>query len=179
MRVDLNSESIEQLLAVANAHFSGWPYTRRLDTDLVASWSNSQGYAGCRFLLAQTRDKPAAFLHGELREDVAIVHLLAVADHERQAAVDLLAELESLAKERGIGRLIGPHGPTIEYYGGYVLGFNPYHPHWATDATDAYLLAGCDVTGAGYILSLPLDDAGPDLGLPKGYELRTESIELV
>jgi ribosomal protein S18 acetylase RimI-like enzyme len=177
MRIELNSGSTEQLLEVANAHFSGWPYTRRLDKNLVNSWDSAYGYADCCFLLAQGNNKPVAFLHGELRQDVAIVHLLAVADGERQAAVDLLAEFESLAKERAIGRLIGPHGPTISYYGGYVLGYNPYHPHWAMVATDAYLLAGCEVTGAGCILTMPLEARGPDFGLPKGYEMRTESVE--
>jgi hypothetical protein len=157
MRTELNSESIEQLLEMANAYFLGWPYTRRLDTDLVNSWDIAYGYADCCFLLAQAHNKPVAFLHGELRQDLAIVHLLAVADGERQAAVDLLAEFESIAKERAIGRMVGPHGPTISYYGGYVLGFNPYHPHWAMVATDAYLLAGCEVTGAGCILTLFLE----------------------
>ena len=162
---------------MANAYFSGWPYTRLLDTELISSWGALESFSACRFLISRDGDRPVACLHGELRDDVAIVHLLAVRDRERQAGADLLAEFESLARDRKIERLLGPHGPTISYYGGYVLGFNPYHPHWATVATDAYILAGCDVSRAGCILTLPLNDAACDSSLPAAYEMRIEPAE--
>ena len=82
---------------------------------------------------------PRALLHGERDGKQHNIHLLATFPGAVSEGVWLLKEVEKECRREGVERLSGPfHRPGL-FYGGYVCGREPYHPHWATDATDAYV----------------------------------------
>jgi GNAT superfamily N-acetyltransferase len=48
----------------------------------------------------------------------------------------------------GLMQLTGPSPASALFYGGYILGSEPYHPHWAVEGTEAYVRAGYHITAA-------------------------------
>ena len=92
-------------------------------------------------LVGYDTGSPIAALHGET-SDADLVHLLAVLPGKASHAAELLKFFESKIRGEGYTKIIGPHSGSQHVYGGYILGSEPYHPHWGVDATEAYVRAG-------------------------------------
>jgi ribosomal protein S18 acetylase RimI-like enzyme len=161
-------------LAVANDYLAGWPYTRPLDDVLLDRWETLPIFQADNILLAYRHGRPVALLHGQLPPDspAGFVHLLAMRPHEAPAAAELLRAFGEKACAAGRQKLVGPQYTSRQFYGGYVLGCEPYHPHWAAEGTEAFVRAGCRISLAGVILvrepELPL---ACEAEVP-GYEIR-------
>ncbi len=59
---------------------------------------------------------------------------------------------EKYVRNAGCKQIAGPCWRAAAFYGGYILGNEPYHPHWATDATNAYLRSGFGVSHQALLL---------------------------
>lgn len=129
-------------LAVANNYLAGWPYTRPLDAKLVAQWKALPRFQPDNMWIAYRDGRPRAFLHGEREGEAIYIHLLALMPGAAEECAWLLGEMEAHARGQGIRKLIGPHYRANAFYGAYVLGCEPYHPHWAIEGTEAWVRAG-------------------------------------
>ena len=139
----LNEKTANDFIYVVNGAISGWRYVRRIDIELLRHWRTIDSYQPENIKVLYERERPVAILHGEIEEKGrGIVHFLAVLPGSVEAASRLLEHFESRAREHSATGLIGPHHITKKFYGGFILGAEPYHPHWAVDATDAYTRAG-------------------------------------
>ena len=124
-----------------NKYISGWIYTRPVDSALVKYWQTLKAFQKENLLVGYDTGSPIAVLHGET-SNAALVHLLAVLPGKAAHAAELLNIFESKIHGEGYTKIIGPHSGSQYVYGGYILGSEPYHPHWAVDATEAYVRAG-------------------------------------
>ncbi len=159
-------------VALVNAYTAGWPYTRRIDAELVAHWRTlGERYQPERLLLAYREGTPRAFLHGERAGDVHYVHLLAVAPEAVEEGVSLLAHAEAQARAEGAARLCGPTCDSGRWYGGYILGLEPYHPHWAVAATQALVRAGYHMTQCDVLMVAEAPAEAVEGLPPAGYEI--------
>ncbi len=129
-------------LTVANNSLTGWPYTRAIDAHLVEYWKGLPQFQPDHLWIAYRDGHPRAFLHGEREGESLYIHLLALMPGAVEEGVWLLGEMEAHARRQGITRLVGPHYRASAFYGAYVLGCEPYHPHWAIDGTEAWVRAG-------------------------------------
>jgi GNAT superfamily N-acetyltransferase len=138
----------------------------------MSHWEDLSAYQPENILILFEADRPIVVLHGELVTDgSAIVHLLAVRPGKAEEAADLLRFYESVAGNAGFAHLIGPHWGSARFYGGYILGREPYHPHWGVDATEAFIRAGWRISQPGVVLVRDLSstiDNEPD---PDGYTI--------
>jgi ribosomal protein S18 acetylase RimI-like enzyme len=140
-------------LAVANDYLAGWPYTRSLDDLLLDRWESLPIFQGEHILLAYRDGLPVALLHGQLPEgDAACAHLVAMRAGQAPAAAELLRQFGETARAAGRKKLGGPQFASNKFYGGYILGCEPFHPHWAADGTAAFVRAGFRIGLAGVIL---------------------------
>jgi phosphotriesterase-related protein len=160
-------------LAVANEYLVGWPYTRAIDAELVARWKTLPEYQSQNMLVAYRDGRPRAFLHGEIRPgEKGTIHLLAAGAGAAAEGAWLLGQFERKVRAGALApRLVSPHWAAATFYAGYVLGREPYHPHWAIDATEAYVRAGFGISHPAVILIRDLWHEVDDASLPKTYEL--------
>ena len=168
----LSNESKSDFIRVVNKSVSRWSYVRRIDEELLRHWQTSISYQPENILVLYEGGQSVAVLHGEIRkEGRAIVHLLATLPGEVEGAIRLLERFESRARENGSTGLIGPHHVTKKFYGGFILGAEPYHPHWAVEATEAYTSAGWMVNQTAVLMIRGLADAIDLEAHPGGYEV--------
>ncbi len=140
-------ETEPDVISLVNASTATWPYCRPLGPELLAHWrSLGPAFQPERLLIAYHSDEPRAFAHGELDRDCHYVHLLAMVPGAIDEGVELLHDAEQQARAAGATRLCGPTCVSGKFYGGYVLGLEPYHPHWGTDATEVFVQAGFRIT---------------------------------
>ncbi len=162
----------EALLPLINAYTAGWPYSRPVDDALLDHWATLGAlYQPERLWLASPDGRPRAFVHGELDGDTWFVHLLALEPGAVAEAVALLQRVEQQARQAGAARLCGPNWRSGLFYGSYLLGGEPYHPHWAVEATTAYVQAGWRISHPAVILRLRLDAPAAPRPLPPPYVL--------
>jgi ribosomal protein S18 acetylase RimI-like enzyme len=160
------------VLQVVNTYTQTWPYSRPLGPDLLTYWKTlGKRHQPDHMLIAYSNGIARAFAHGEQQDDVHNLHLLAATPDGVEEAALLLQAVEEQARSHGAQRLYGPRCAAQAFYGGYVLGAEPYHPHWATAVTDLYVQAGfamtqCDVLMSGQCHANAVEVAGPP-----GYEL--------
>jgi ribosomal protein S18 acetylase RimI-like enzyme len=167
-----SSQTEQDFLSVTNAYLKGWPYTRPIDTPLIAHWKTLPYFQPENIWVAYRSATPRAVLHGEFRiPERPFIHLLAMPSGAAEEAAWLLGQFEERARASGAKRLIGPHWNSTVFYGGYVLGLEPYHPHWAADGTEAYVRAGFRITLAGVVLIRELNDGVPLEECPAGYQI--------
>lgn len=160
------------LISVVNAYTSKWSYVRPIDTALVRYWLQRRSrFDPEHVLIAYTGAQPRAFLHGELAGDQYCIHLLAFVPGAMAEALALLKRAEELAISSGAGLLRGPHHRAGFFYGGYMLGLEPYHPHWAADGTEAYVRAGFKVTHDAVVMTADLTRRLEAEQAPAGCEL--------
>ncbi len=167
-----SSETEADALKVMNTYLRGWPYTRPIDAALVAHWKTLPYFQPDNFHVAYRGETPRAVLHGEFRvPEKSFIHLLAVVPGAAEDAALLLREFEEKARAAGSKRLVGPNWLSNVFYAGYVLGLEPFHPHWAAEATEAYVRAGFRIFYAGVILIRNLHDDVSLEECPAGYEI--------
>ena len=180
-------ETESAVISLVNAYTAGWPYCRPLGPELLAHWQTlGQAFQPGRMLIAyrdvagrsrhpgppeaDAGSEPRAFAHGELGSDRYCVHLLAMVPGAIEQGVELLAAAEQQARAAGAPRLCGPFCDSGRFYGGYVLGLEPYHPHWGTDATEAFVQAGFRITQSEVLMIAPRAPVS-EVQTPRGYEL--------
>jgi GNAT superfamily N-acetyltransferase len=155
-----------------NAYTAGWPYSRPIDGALVEHWKTlGEGFQPERMLVAYRDGVPRAFLHGQRDRDCHLVHLLAMAPGAVEEGVWLLEQAEAQARAEGALWLCGPTCRSNNFYGGYVLGLEPYHPHWAVEGTEAFVRAGYHTTEREALMVAGLAREVPETEMPAGYEV--------
>lgn len=160
-------------LRLINSYIGNWPYCRAVDTGLVEHWRTLANYQPEEMLIAYRGREARAFLHGEFREGKrAIAHLVAMAPGAVGEAVELLRRFEQMARQVDLQRLVGPHWATAAFYGSYILGREPYHPHWAAEGTEVFVRAGCRISHPGVILIRDMSETINVEPAPAGYEIR-------
>jgi GNAT superfamily N-acetyltransferase len=162
----------DEIIAVVNAYVADWPYTRPIDEALIKNWQTKENFQPANVLLARRDGKAVAFLHGELRDEGARIHLLAVPPGEVLAAAWLLEQFEAKVREAKLAKISGPHWWSQTFYASYLIGHECGHPHWAVRANEAFARGDFVVKGADTFmvrdLSEPIELAPP----PEGYEIR-------
>lgn len=170
--VSLSPATEADMVALVNAYTRGWPYTRPIDAGLLAHWPIlGDRYQPANMLIARAGGRPLAFAHGESRGREHFVHLLALAPGAVDAGVALLAEIERRARAAEAKGICGPTCSSGAFYGGYLLGLEPYHPHWAADATDAFVQAGFVMTQSEAFMVADLSADPPQFAPPADYEI--------
>jgi len=159
-------------IQLVNTYTRGWPYSRPIGPEVVAHWRTlGARYQPEHALVAYRGGEARAFVHAERRDDTHTIHLLAATAQSAHEGALLLREVEKQAGSDGATSLWGPGCLAQAFYGGYVLGLEPYHPHWATAVTDLYVQAGFAMVQSDVIMSaLPSARASEGRG-PTGYEL--------
>jgi len=164
-------ETEPDVISVVNAYTAGWPYCQPLGPELIAHWRTlGPAFQPDRMRIASRDGEPRAFAHGELDGDCHYVHLLAMVPGAIEEGVELLRAAEQQARAAGATRLCGPTCVSGKFYGGYVLGLEPYHPHWGTAATEAFVQVGFRITQSE---ALMIASRAPvsEVQIPRGYEL--------
>jgi ribosomal protein S18 acetylase RimI-like enzyme len=165
-----SDETEGDVIGLVNATTAGWPYSRPLDTELIAYWKT----LGTRFqpehmLIAYADGKPAAFAHGEREEKRHNIRFLAMAPGALESGMRLLEIAEEKARAAGCESMRGPCFQGWRFYGGYVIGLECYHPHWYVDGTNAFLRSRYEVTQQEVMMvANPRAPAAPGR-TPKGY----------
>ena len=167
-----SEETKRDAIALVNATIKGWPYSRPIDAKLVAHWkAMGDAYQPENMLIAYAGGKAVAFAHGERNDKEHNVRFLAMLPGALGEAIELLEVIERRARADGCGRLRGPCFRSFRFYGGYVIGLEPYHPHWYVDGTNAFLRSGYEVGQEEVLMVVqPKALAGPGR-LAKGYKV--------
>jgi len=155
-----------------NAYTAGWPYCRPVGDELLAHWRTLRGSFQPENMLVAYRDGlPRAFLHGEAAGKQHFAHLLAMAPGAVEEGVWLLGQAEVRARAAGVGRLCGPTCQSGRFYGGYLLGLEPYHPHWASDGTEAFVRAGFSISQSEVLMAADLSHGAAHAQVPLDYAI--------
>ena len=161
-----------------NAYIAGWPYTRPIDAELLAHWKSlGESYQPGNMLIAYRGGAARCFLHGERENDHHFAHILAVAPGAIEEGAALLKQVEEQARRNGVRRICGPTCRSGRFYGGYILGLEPYHPHWAADVTDAFVQAGYAISQSEALMVADLTDLVAPREMPAGYEIAEGNAE--
>lgn len=168
--VPLTPALTDDLIATVNAYTASWPFSRPINGPLVDHWRN-HGFRDDQVLMLRDEGQTLACLHWEDLGETWQIHLLAVRPEvTAEIASPLLAEFCSRARSAGAKRVVGPNSRTMAFYGGFVLGNEPYHPHFATTVTDVYIRNGFHVSHPAVILVAPTGEGSLD-PVPDGYEV--------
>lgn len=173
--IHFDPERSADLIETINAATADWPNCCPINADLLTYWQNSRHeYRPKSILMHYTGDRCMGILHGEQHSDTAHIHLLALRPDPDAAetGLALVREWERLARQRHLNRIVSPTWRASLFYCGYILGNEPYHPHWATAATDAYLRSGFRISHPALILTcdLPRQECVAERP-PAGYEI--------
>ena len=135
----LDTQAFPDAVSVINAYLDVWPYARPLGHGLVTYWQSLASFQPEHFWVAYRDGIAQACLHGEVvaAQGLMHIHLLALRPGAMEMAIALLVKAEETARAQGLKQLVGPGWAAVRFYGGYVLGNEPYHPHWAVEATEA------------------------------------------
>lgn len=169
--VALDPDQPDDFLAVAGDYLRGWVYSRPPDRPLLNHWKSLAGFQPDQIRIAYRGDTPRAVLHGELHDQGGTVHLLASRPDAGEDAFALLNQFDRLIQSRAGRQWRGPFWGSAVFYGGYVLGNEPYIPSWDTPGTCAFVRAGCRMEIRGVLLVRPLQDEIPQEPVPAGYEI--------
>ena len=173
--VHFTAQRAGDLIETINASTADWPHCCPINADLLAYWQNSRPeFRPKNILMHYIGDRCMGILHGEQHSDTAHVHLLALRPDSAAAetGLALLREWEHLARQRHLQRLVSGTWRASLYYCGYILGNEPYHPHWSTAGTNAYLRAGFRISHPGIILTCKLPRPESVIERPpSGYEI--------
>lgn len=168
-------ERSADLIETINASTADWPHCCPIDSDLLGYWQTSRPeYRPKGILMHYSGNRCMGILHGEQHNDTAHTHLLALRPDPAasETGLALMREWERLARQRHLRQIVSPTWRASLFYCGHILGNEPYHPHWATAATDAYLRAGFRISHPALILTcgLPRPTSTPER-LAAGYEV--------
>jgi len=168
-----DAQLLTDAVGVINAYLEGWPYARRIDQALTDHWRTMLSFQPEHIWIAYHNGIAQAVLHGEVvpAQGILRIHLLAVRPGGMAAAIALLQHADETAQALKLNRLIGPHWATAMFHGGYVLGNEPYHPHFAVEATEAFVRAGFHITLFGVLMACDLSREVVLDETPTGYEI--------
>ncbi len=159
-------------VAVVQAYTANWPYTRPLDDALLAHWHTlGERLQPSHMLIAYRDGQARAFLHGERAGEEHFINVLAMQPGAIDEGEALLQVAETQARAEGVKRLVSPCWRANAFYGGYLLGCEPYHPHWASDGIEAYVRAGFHISHPALILIRDMRQPIHAGTLPPGYTL--------
>jgi len=168
----LTEANKEALLWLVNQYTKDWPWCRALTPALLEHWE-TLGAALQRqaIQLVFENGQPQALIHGEHNGLRYHVHLLALLPGSEALGVQLLREAETKARAWSCQELIGPSPRSALFYGGTILGSEPYHPHWSTLSTQAFIQAGFALSCAEVLMVHTLAETVSPEALPMGYSL--------
>lgn len=159
-------------MAIINAYTAGWHYSRPVEAELIAHWQSLGGeYQPDKMLIAYREGVPRAFLHGQAEGEGHYLHLLAMVPGAVEEGVWLLEQAEGKARAAGGRRLCGPTCRSGRFYGGYLLGLEPYHPHWAVDGTEAFVRAGFSISQSEVLMVAEPAVRLAEPQIPAGYSI--------
>jgi len=169
---EFGPETEDDAVALINAHIAGWPYCRPIDEALLAHWKTLGLLLQPRhMLIAYTGDVPRAFLHGEVRREQGMIHLLALAPGALAEGMCLVREFEERAANAGRQTVMGPSWNAAIFYAGYILGREPCQPHWATDSSQVFVRMGYRIGTPAVLMAADLAQEIELEPLPEGYLL--------
>jgi ribosomal protein S18 acetylase RimI-like enzyme len=159
-------------IGLVNAFTAGWPYSRPIDEALVRHWTTVPTFEPEHMLTAWRDGKPRAFLHGELAEPgTGGIMILAVLAEDAADGAWLLGEWERRLREKGLTHARGPGWRSGAFYGGFVIGQEPYLPSWATGAIESFVRAGYRMGPSDVVLVRDLSEPIEQSRTPEGYEI--------
>lgn len=159
-------------VGLVNEYIASWPYTRPVDAQLIEHWKTlGERYQPNNMLVAYRGGAARCFLHGEREGDQHFVHLLALAAGAVEDGVALLQQVEEQARSGGVRRVCGPTCTSGMFYGGYILGLEPYHPHWAAEATEAFVQAGFAISQSDTLMVADMAQPVAPATVPTGYAI--------
>ena len=173
-------ETRPDALHVINAYLAGWPYSRPVDMAMLEHWATlGAAYQPQSMRIAYRAGVPRAFLHGELETEQKTfnIHLLALVPGAAAEAVALLAEAERFCRAGGVQKLRGPFYHSNIFYGGYICGCEPYHPHWAIEGTAAFVTGGFRISHPAVIMVCELGRAVEIERAPQSYQIAEAAAE--
>ncbi len=158
-------------MELVNRFTAGWPYSRPIDSGLIAHWQSIERFQPENMLTAWEAGVPAAFLHGEVHGDNGHINILAVQPAHANAGAWLLNEWEHRLVGCGVRQVRGPSARAGAFYGGFVIGLEPYLPSWATGAIDAFIRAGYRMGPPDVLMTLDLTHRIDQDPISEGYEI--------
>jgi len=162
----------ETELGLVNAFVAGWPYSRPIDRALVRHWCTLKSFQPEHMLTAWRDGEPRAFLHGGRDGgDTAYIMILAVLPEHAEDGAWLLAQWERVLAEKGLKHSRGPGWQSGAFYGGFVIGQEPYLPSWATGAVESFVRAGHRMGPSDVLLVRDLSEPVQQDPTPEGYEI--------
>lgn len=167
-----DADNPEPEIALVNAFTAGWPYSRPIDHALVRHWRTLESFQPEHMLTAWRDGEPRAFLHGWLAGgDTGCVMIVAVRPEHAEDGAWLLAQWEGVLAEKGLKHSWGPDWRSGAFYGGFVIGQEPYLPFWATGAIESFVRAGHRMEPPGILLVRDLSEPVRQDPTPEGYEI--------
>jgi GNAT superfamily N-acetyltransferase len=165
-----SAETEAGAVRLINGYTANWAYTRPVNAQLVAYWKTlGERRQPGHMLVAYREGTALCFLHGERERGQHFVHLLALVAGAASDGAALLRQVEEQARRDGVRRICGPTCVSGRFYGGYLLGLEPYHPHWAVEATEAFVQAGFAMNPAETLLTVAPAEATAPTAVPPGY----------
>jgi len=162
----------EAEIGLVNAFIAGWPYSRPIDEALIRHWATEVSFDPELMLTVWRDGKPRAFLHGELAPpDTGGIMILAVRPENAEDGAWLLEQWEQRLRERRLKHARGPGWRSGAYYGGFVIGQEPYLPSWATGAIESFVRAGYRMGPSDVVLIRDLAEPIEQGPTPEGYEI--------
>jgi GNAT superfamily N-acetyltransferase len=162
-----------EAVRLVNGYIASWPYTRPVDAELVEHWKTlGERRQPGNMLVAYRGGIARCFLHGEREGDQHFVHLLALAPGAVSDGVALLRQVEEQARREGVRRICGPTCVSGRFYGGYILGLEPYHPHWGVEGTQAFVQAGFAISQCDTLMAATLAEPVAVTAVPSGYAIK-------
>ena len=166
-----DAENASVQIELINAFTKGWPYSRPVDGALVAYWQSEKRFQPANMLTATREGIPVAFLHGEVDGHTGHINLLAVRPEHADDGSWLLLEWERALAESGIKQIRGPSARADTFYGGFVIGLEPYLPSWATGAIDSFVRAGFRMGPPDVLMTRKVTAPPSRDPTPEGYEI--------
>jgi ribosomal protein S18 acetylase RimI-like enzyme len=164
-------ETRADFLTVVQEYLAGWVYSRPADESLLNHWQTLAHFQPDNIRIAYRNNEPQAVLHGEIHSQGGTAHLLASRPGAGEEVFPLLVQFEQQVRAKGGNQLSGPHWASSPFYGGYVLGNEPYIPSWDTHGTCALVRTGFRMEIRGVLMVRSLETEIPQDPLPAGYEI--------
>jgi len=159
-------------IALVNTFTEGWPYSRPIDEALIQHWRTLDRFQREHMLTAWEDRRPVAFIHGEVAsDDVAHIAILAVRPGQAEAGTWLLEQWHGALAGKGVTQCRGPTARAGAFYGGFVIGLEPYPPSWATAAVESFLRAGYRMGPPDLIMVCDLSQEVKQDPVPQDYEV--------
>ncbi len=122
-------------------------------------------------------DQPVVFVHGERIGKQHYIHFFAFIPGHKADAITVLKEIIEKAHADGIEGFCSPSNMACGFYAGYIGPFQPCHPHWTVEGTEALVEAGFLLTTPSILMSRDLRAEILLQEGPPSYEMKEEVSE--